>query len=120
MGKNSWRCVETAVLGRRILCRWLLLDDGAQFVLTGGDLSHVGAVSAADPGQPARTLSFPGHRDQELSGPWAEKLAGALNCRVCVTCGIHYDNLSRENLKLVITAAEALLTQVLESRDSDS
>ena len=108
------------MLGRRILCRWLLLDDGAQFVLTGGDLSHVGAVSAADPGQPARTLTFSGHRDQDLSGPWAEKLAGALHCRVCVTCGIHYDNLSRGNLKLVTAATEALLTQVLESLQLES
>ena len=103
---------ELAVLGRTIRCQWVVLDDGVQILLTGGDLSHIGAVSAAEPDTPARTLLFPGHRDQDLAEPWAETLAAALHCHVCVTCGIHFDNLSREGLSEVLAAAQILLERV--------
>ena len=106
--------IVTEVLGRQIACRWIPLDDGLQLLLTGGDRSHIGAVSTAEPDGTVQTQTFPGHRDQELSAPWARTLAQRLGCRVCVICGIHYDDLAREDLQTVLAAADALLEAILQ------
>ncbi len=105
--------LELQVLGQPLRCRWILLDDGAQVLLDGGHKSHVGAVSVAEPDGEVQTLTFPGHRDQDLSAPWAAALAQKLGCRVCVTCGIHYDGVGRAEIAQIVAAAQALLEQVL-------
>jgi hypothetical protein len=104
--------LEAVVLGRPIRCQWVRLEDGAQVLLTGGDRGHIGAVSVAEPGSPTQTMTFPGHKDHLLSAPWAEALAARWHCRVCVTCGIHYDGLNREGLTAVLAAAASLLAQL--------
>ncbi|MBW1682823.1 MAG: hypothetical protein JRJ83_15600 [Deltaproteobacteria bacterium] len=67
----------------------------------GGEKPHIGAVSAAQPRpslkDPARTSSsasvicFLGHKEDELTRRAALRLSAALNTRVVVTAGIHWD-----------------------------
>jgi hypothetical protein len=109
--------LEAVVLGRPIRCQWVRLDDGAQVLLTGGDRSHIGAVSVAEPGSAAQTTTFPGHKDHLLSAPWSETLAQYWHCRVCVTCGIHYDDLSREGLEEVMAAVAGMLEEIRENME---
>ncbi|WP_165065049.1 hypothetical protein [Desulfovibrio sp. ZJ200] len=80
-----------------------------QAVLTGGE-AHLGgtalAVPEAAPSSPAgaagvtvRVLSRDTrHKDHELAAFLARALAAQLACAVCVSAGVHYDRISKEEI----------------------
>ena len=90
------------------------LDDGVWAAVTGGDRSHIGAISWAEPGGAGETKAFPGHKDQFISRPWARQLSDYVNSRTLVTCGIHYDGATPEDIAAILAAAEELLGELLE------
>lgn len=100
------------VLDRPIRAELTFLDEGVHVLLTGGCLSHIGSVTVAEAGGTEQTIDLPGHREAEVSRLWAASLAARLRCRVAVTCGIHYDGLTRQQLKIVLEGLDALLRQV--------
>ena len=48
---ESYREIEKSLLGRKITARLQFLDEGLNVLLTGGEKSHIGAVSGRVPGQ---------------------------------------------------------------------
>lgn len=106
--------VVRQVLGSAIRAEWSRLDDGISVLLTGGQRSHIGAVSVAEPDGTVRTLDFPGHRERVVAEQWAAELATAAGCRAAVTCGIHYDDLTRDGLGLVLQALDEMRTELKE------
>jgi hypothetical protein len=95
----------------------------------GGEKPHIGAVAAAqsspslkDPkvmSTTASVLCYPGHKEDELAKSAAKKLAAALETKVVVTAGIHWDNLSAEGIQKVIRNSEVLVTTVQERIQSE-
>jgi gallate decarboxylase subunit D len=106
---------ELTILNRPVICTVTPLDDGIHVLLTGGDKGHIGAVSVCDPDQVPETMTFPGHKEQYITAPWAKAIANAARQRCCVVCGIHYDNATPEEIKSIMTAADRLLHQVLDA-----
>jgi hypothetical protein len=98
-----------------IRCTVTTLDSGIHVLLTGGSRSHIGAVSVAQPGQPVDTMIFPGHKDQFISEPWAKKLSEATGQRVCVVCGIHYDDATKAQIAAILDETERLLQTVSQA-----
>jgi hypothetical protein len=75
---------------------------------SGGSCEHIGGCALAVPykknakgGTSASVscLSAPGHQDSALASTIAKQLCKKYECVVCVQCGIHYENLSPQNLK---------------------
>lgn len=68
---------------------------------------HIGGCALAVPYKNAKggisaavsCLSAPGHQDSALASTIAKQLCKKYECVVCVQCGIHYENLSSQNLK---------------------
>ena len=89
------------------------LDAGLDVSLFGGERTHVGAVTLAGPEGEEQTMERPGHREAALSRPWALALANALEMPVCVRCGIHYDNATREQIGQILTLCDQLLARLL-------
>lgn len=105
---------ERSVLGRPVCCTLTQLDDGIHVLLTGGDLSHIGAVSVCDPAKAPETITLPGHKEQYITEPWAKAIANAARQRCCVVCGIHYDSASPEDIRRILSETDQLLRQILE------
>ena len=84
-----------------------------QICLTGGK-AHVGAVALALPNAdiPAMLIR-PGHKEGELAALMAETLARSLNCAVCVSAGIHYPNITRDEILTVESLSRKLTEQCL-------
>jgi hypothetical protein len=57
---------------------------------------------------------FPGHKDHFITEPWARRLSDYVNSRALVTCGIHYDGATPEDIAAILAAAEELLGELLE------
>ena len=98
----------------RLRLRVLGMGEDLCLLLDGGDRPHTGAVAVAHSGaEQARSLSLPGHREEELACRLAAKVHQ--RCRVTVTllCGVHIDNITREEIALVLAEAEALIAEWL-------
>ena len=113
-GDGAVRMLEEMLLGYPIKCRVTKLDDGLHVLLTGGCRSHIGAISVAEPGMEPETKTFPGHKDQFVSEPWAAALSEKTGQRVCVVCGIHYEDATKEQIGEILRCTQRMLEQVLK------
>ena len=90
----------------------------------GGEAPHIGAVamaqprpSLADPSVTSSTASvftYVGHKEDLLAKQTAEALSAALQAKVVVTAGIHWDGLDQAGIETVVANSKALLGLLLE------
>lgn len=90
----------------------------------GGDAPHIGAVamaqsrpSLADPqvaSSSASVFTYVGHKEEVLAKEAAEVLSAALETRVVVTAGIHWDNLEPEAIPVVLENSKELVRLLME------
>lgn len=104
-------CLKTELMGYTIEARCSVLDVGIHVLLIGGCRTHVGAVSYAFPGQQVQTIQFPTHREGIVSECWAKRLCQQFQTPVVVNCGIHYDNVTRDDIQEIVNATQVLLNQ---------
>lgn len=110
--------LEATVCAKTIRAEIIRLDSGLDIGLYGGDQTHVGAVSLAEPGNPVQTLQRPAHKDAAVSEHWAVQLAEAMQCPVCVRCGIHYECFHEALLPEILSGCEELLKRLLHDLKS--
>lgn len=77
----------------------------------GGDTYHIGAVALGIPrpsladaervSASASVLCVTSHKEDEVARTAALRMATLLNTRVVVTCGLHIDNASSEDIKIL-------------------
>lgn len=109
--------------------RWLWAGADLLVLVTGGQRPHLGAVamaaprpSLAAPGATSATASvfcYPGHKEDELARTLALRLASALNVKVTVAAGAHWDDLSGEDIAQVGANALALGELLLDALRSE-
>ncbi|MDO4326234.1 MAG: hypothetical protein Q4E24_09435 [bacterium] len=106
--------VRTEWLGYPIEASVSILDDGLHILLTGGCRTHVGAISRAVPKEETHTIQYPTHRDGLVSETWASALSSLFRQPVVVCCGIHYDNVSREDIQQIVKKTDELLQSCIQ------
>ncbi|MCG8532511.1 MAG: hypothetical protein MI749_17865 [Desulfovibrionales bacterium] len=84
----------------------------------GGARPHVGAVAlsvmGSSPHDPRRrtcsenVLTVQGHKESDLARTVATRLAKLFDCTVSVTCGIHYPNITAEDIRMVLSVVNQL------------
>jgi gallate decarboxylase subunit D len=99
------------------------VGDDLLVAIWGGERPHIGAVAFAqprpslkDPKATSATVSVIcalGHKEDDLVKAVSEILAAALNTRVVVTAGIHWDDLDAEGIAAVLRNSEILVDLLL-------
>ncbi len=90
-------------------------DCGIDVLITGGDQSHIGAISIVDPKGQTDTKVFEDHKDQFISEEWAKALYELYQVPVVVSVGIHYDNIDANGIRCVIDTLRKKLEDILEN-----
>jgi hypothetical protein len=90
----------------------------------GGEAPHIGAVamaqprpSLADPEKTSSTASvfaYVGHKEDDLAKWAAEKISAAVEAKVVVTAGIHWDDLDKAGIKSVLANSEQLVQILID------
>ena len=90
----------------------------------GGTQPHIGAVGIAVPRPSLKNSSkwsatssnftFPGHKEDTLVKKISERLATRLKRNVVVTAGIHWDSLTRHEIKTIENLTGKLSDQILD------
>ena len=111
--------LERTVLGYLIWAEVKRLDDGWDIGIYGGCNTHVGTVTLAELDGTVQTLERPHHKDSFVSVRWAKELAKQLQEPVCVRCGIHYDNATKEQLALITAGCDEMLQELKEALEQE-
>lgn len=115
--------INEEVLGEKIYLVSQFMGDDLSVLVYGGEKSHIGSISIAEPresltgeGKSATvsTFVFSGHKDDIIGNYFAKKLSKELETRVVVNCGIHYNNLSLDDIKNVDKSCKEILKNLLE------
>ncbi|HEY3274701.1 MAG TPA: hypothetical protein VGJ92_13105 [Methanocella sp.] len=83
-------------------------------VIDGGE-GHIGAVAAgSNCGGMAisSVLTTPGHRDDRIAKDAAERISKKLGCNCAVIAGVHYDNITPQEIKDVIILSSSLIDEL--------
>jgi hypothetical protein len=84
----------------------------------GGGAHHIGAVAMAGCGPDGRpfqgTLCLPPHKEDSLALRAARTLHDALGSTVCVSAGVHLDDISREEIADVLRVADEGVQRLID------
>lgn len=105
------RCFTRQVLGYELTAVTTLLDSGLHVLIAGGQRTHVGAVTLGA-GDKLQTVLMEGHHDHSVTVLFAQGLLEEGLGPVCVACGIHYDNASKEEIGMIMSTARELLGEM--------
>ena len=81
--------------------------------LSGGDRPHIGAVAVVGPDFPCSLLCLPHHRESDIAKRLALAVANHTGSTVCVSCGIHLDDITPDEISLVHTFVEKFISEVM-------
>ena len=89
----------------------------------GGQIPHIGAVAAAQPrpslqnadrtSATASVLAYVGHKEDAMAKEAAEALAAALETRVVVTAGAHWDEIDEAGIQAVLANSKLLVARLI-------
>jgi len=113
--------ISRIIEGRGITISAKYIGEDLNILCCGGDRAHIGAVSLATSchrGHKTQasvsTITVLAHRDDELSCVLAERFCKALGCTVLVACGIHYDQISPEQIQTVVKETLCMGGEILQ------
>lgn len=92
----------------------ILMGEDLQVTIYGGIKPHLGACSIISPTQPLHTTVFPTHQDHYVTEMYAQRLFETFQCAVQVSCGIHYDQASAEDIHLIMQNMKEMLDQCVQ------
>lgn len=95
--------------------KWQKVGGDIQILVTGGELPHIGSVAIAyiaDGQAVASALTVPSHMETELAIEFARDICVASGCSVAVTCGIHINDASPDEIALLCGHARELKIQL--------
>ncbi|MBC8342718.1 MAG: hypothetical protein H8E61_01890 [Bacteroidetes bacterium] len=100
-----------------------IIGNDVLVALWGGDKPHIGAVATAQSqtsivnpdkiNATASVICFPGHKEDRMVKPMAEKIALATGANVVVTAGTHWDDIDESGIKKVIQNSEILTDLII-------
>lgn len=95
-----------------ISAKAIITCNGLLVTLFGGERSHIGAVAIAIPRPSLRNptersvtssiFTLVGHKDDEIAKPAAESISRELNQVTVVVAGVHVENASSDEIRLLV------------------
>lgn len=85
-------------------------------IITGG-VAHIGAVATAyvgPDGIEVQTSRVPAHEEHRIVEKCARKAAAALGRTVTVAAGIHYDDITKEQIMAVVVSVDKVMDEYLQ------
>lgn len=101
-----------------------LVGEDLCVIISGGDSPHIGCVTLSVPrpslsdfnknSSTTSVLNLLGHKDDEAAKYVSHKLSLRLNKNVVVTCGIHVDNITSEEIEITLGLLKELTDILIE------
>lgn len=128
MAEGPWQVSERR--GRLEITAWVkALGEDLVVLLFGGTKPHIGAVGMAEPRPSLRNpketsatssvFTFLGHKEDVVAKAVAEDLAKALNRKVVVVAGMHWEGLREAEIEEALEICATLTQRITEAFSGD-
>lgn len=77
----------------------LYAGDDLCVLITGGDKSHIGAVSIYSKNDGVKTISLKHHKDYIIGEIFINEIKDISRGSISVSCGIHIDNITKSQIE---------------------
>jgi len=104
--------------------------NGVDIYVGGGEKTHIGAVVLCLPrlslldnetiSCTTSVINILGHKDDKIAIPIAEEVCKEINQVVVVTAGIHIDNANIDEIKILMSLVQDLVSLILEGLKIDN
>jgi len=84
------------------------LDGDLVYILGGGEKSHIGGIVICEPGKDSQVIRLENHYDYQVLTPIAETACKKYNKTVVAVGGIHIDNATKEEIKIIVKNCKEL------------
>lgn len=108
----------------KINAKSFLIGEDLCVIISGGDSPHIGCVTLSVPrpslsdaniiSSTTSVLNLIGHKDDEAAKYVSHALSSRLNKNVVVTCGIHVDNITGEEIRIILNLIKELTDTLVE------
>lgn len=107
----------------RVWVKEEILDNGIILIVGGGEVSHIGSIVLAEPRMSrtgkgfsctSQVINLPGHKEEKIVRKFAEKTCVKKKMPVLCVCGIHINDATKKDIKILESNTEKLLKKVLE------
>lgn len=105
---------KISVLGAGITIDVYDTGAGINILIEGGEKGHIGAVAVAEAGALLSSVSFPSHKEGVICEKWAGRISRITGGPVVVEAGVHYDDITKEQIRTVLEALDAELERLVE------
>ena len=102
----------------------LKIGDDLLVAIWGGEKPHIGALAMSQPrpsisdhnitSSTTSVFTYLGHKEDELAKKIGGDLAAALETKVVVTAGIHWDNIDTDGIQMILKNSKILKDMILE------
>lgn len=109
----------------RIVCNVHFVGDDLIIALAGGEKHHIGAIAVGIPraslsdknklSSDTSIITIPYHKDDLIARRWASYFSKCLGVVVTVTVGIHIDNATDKELKILVENVDSLFNNLKEN-----
>lgn len=83
-------------------------------IVQGGDTPHIGSLSGINKKEDLKTLSFHEHKEYILTEMICNKYKNKINGNLVVCGGIHLDNITKDEIKLVVDMVDKLTEELMK------
>lgn len=83
-------------------------------LLTGGDVPHLGALTAASKEFTPQTIVFEGHKEQFVTEMASEILRNNYEGNFVICCGIHVDGITKQEISDVVDLCRDMIIELCE------
>ncbi|MCM8710318.1 hypothetical protein M2651_04665 [Clostridium sp. SYSU_GA19001] len=90
----------------------IYLGEDLCIILTGGDKPHLGAVTVGSNQVKEHTFCFPHHKEDYITKLVYSLITESFDKNVIVCCGIHFDNISKEEITEVISLCKEMILEL--------
>ncbi len=99
-----------------IRLRAIFMGQDLCILIDGGDCPHIGAISLASSQleKKTQTIVVPKHKEDVISQAVAEQVQKTLGNTVCCACGIHIDNISKDEIVKILEMTKHLTSSLLK------
>ncbi|MCL2761400.1 MAG: hypothetical protein FWD70_07125 [Desulfuromonadales bacterium] len=114
----------------KIFIDTVFVGEDLLITLSGGEKPHIGAVAAASPypssAEPlkltasASVITYSGHKEDEVARSLALRVSSLLGVKTVVVAGIHIDNATENDLKLLLENVEKAVSCLLDDLKNSS
>jgi hypothetical protein len=115
--------IETEEPSYNLKSQVMSIGDDVLVAIYGGDRPHIGAVSMSQArpslrdrsktSATASTFCYPDHKEDVLTKEVSMTLSAALGTNVVVVAGVHYEDIDKEGIELVIENSRKLAQRIL-------